>query len=576
MPDNVIGYNAKPLPKAFVTKKKPRAKVYNTTPDEFDKFKQRDKDMKKIPRGGYASAGGRRPPRRPSAPKAPVSINKNFGLGDAMGYVAKYYAGKAISAGYPIVAKFTSEMMDAATKEIGIRSRYELKRILNPPGLTGRPDRTVPCLTENVVSAVKNIGTIEPKLSHKTKLTTGNPSSKTLLEMAKENGVETRTLFDSKMWGPSTQEAPLGDIINRQVLSHSCGFNCRNFAVLGNLAYVTQRNFVEVAFPLVEGGTTYDVGTGVTSSLSDGRTYASVLETIAEIQLHNQSRFLPIELTVHVVCRSSNYFIIDNSEPSINIANELVKLIGEDDMGNIRSPQRDGIPGWYLVGDKRVEADGYQSEFTSWNMLNSGKGLTSSPHFRDNYTIVESKTKTLEPNDSWQFRHEHQFGGGVDVDVIVGNYVQGTSTANNTPLSYFYIIESKGLPCEGVYVAPGPVKEPRFGTSPGYYFIELRKSIKFVRPAESSRDLIPGLQTLGGPREKRIHTRTFTKNENDWVGVNERKPFYRLPEEVGVSINSTSGNTVGSFWIPIEAETTRTRAGAQTKSDGADNDPVTR
>jgi len=536
-----------------------------------------------VSRGGYAMKTVARRPT-PSQPVMPVVYDKNgnFNKGSisgGAGAVIAYGLSKAARKGFNDVAR---ALQEEVTMQLIERGKYEARRIFNPPGLTGNKERTVPFFSEEKQAPMRNAGTVEPKIMHKTKISTGNPSSKTLKEMGRENGVETRVLFDSKMWQEPSEGS--STIMNRAVLSHSCGFNCRNFMTPGTAAYVTRGDFIRATFGL-DGSNVPDVGLGTASSYSDGITYASLLETMTELQFHNQSRFLPLVLSIHTVARRQGGESLVAREPSAEIS-ALAIEVGEDDQGDTRSPKRTGIPGYYVLQSPREEASGYEfgGSFFEFDLLNSGRGLMSSPAFRDNFTIVDTKTKTLEPNDFWQFRHEHQFGSGVDMDVMTADFQNETSnaalkSADITPLSYFYIIESKGLPSEGVYNNKATNEaannfEPRFGSSPGYYYMEIRKSIKFVRPAENSDELQPGLQGFGGPLEKRIHTRTFIKNEVDFPNNNrERRPFYRLPQQVGIGLTTTSA---GAFWLPLEIETTRTLAGAESKSTVADNDPATR
>jgi len=546
-----------------------------------------------VNRGGYINkTAGRPAPREMPKPKnyrkAPQPAKTNFdkggnfnksGFTENLKVMGTAAATAAIKYGYRKGTEVLTAYVDAAAQDLIMGVNRKLKRVTNPPGLTGRPDRTIPLFSEEKATPMRNQGTVEPKMMHKTKVITGNPSSKTLMEIGKENGIETRVLFDSKMWrepGEGTS-SPL----NRSVLSHSCGFNCRNFMTPGTAAFVTRGDFLRATMPLALGPIP-DIGAGSASSWADGITYASLLETMTELQFHNQSRFLPLVMKIHIVTRRQGSESKLTQEPSAEMSS-LVNLVGLDDQGDYRNPPRTGIPGYYLLSTPRGEGSGYEfgGTFYEFDMLNSGRGLMSSPYFRDNFSIVDTLTKTLEPNDFWQFRHEHQFGSGVDLDIMTADY-QGVSdddplkTADLTPLSYFYVIETKGLPCEGVYNQGNngaDLFEPRFGTSPGYYYMEIRKSIKFVRPSENSFEIIPGVGQFGGPVERRIHTRTFTKNEVDFANnPRERKPFYRLPADVGTGNNLA----IGSFFIPLEIETTRSLAGAGTKSGQADNDPATR
>jgi len=549
----------------------------NTT--TYINYKPKKQDMKKA--AFVSGAPMRRRP--PKMVKQPPVVNKqgDFIKGSIATPVAAVVSAglaRVASKGFRTVAgALGEELLNQAT----IRGKYELKRILNPPGLSGRPDRTIPCLTVNGTQAVKNMGTVEPKLSHRTKVQTGNPTSRTLLELAKENGVETRVLFDSKMSTRTTEEADSADVVDRRALSHSCGFNCRNFSILPQGGWVTQNDVLTAAFPrnndLV--GSPPLVGLGIDKVNSSEKIYGSLLSTFSELQIFNQSRFLPLVCKIHIVCANRPVFnsLAFQSNPGEDITEKLIKLTDEGPDG-FPQETRSGIPGYYLLEEARSSfLNGRFGAFYDWNQLNSGKGLMDSPYFRDNYTIVETKQKTLEPNDSWQFKHEHQYGGGIDFSVLVNNLQEGGNFAidQGTPISYFYIIETKGLPCEGVERDLDGNPSPRFGTSPGYYFVEMRKSIKFVRGADDTFEIDPGEAissgTTGGTQERRMHIRVFTKNDVGFLGnlPGNPRPFHRLPTEIGTGIDS-------SFFIPIEVESTLSSEGAASRSRAADNDPFFR
>lgn len=525
-----------------------------------------------ISRGGYSMG---------SVTKTQPFITKigTFNKGSISSPVSKIVTAglaRAATKGFRTVASaLGEELLTQAT----VRGKYELKRILNPPGLIGRPDSTVPCFTVNGTRTMKNVGTVEPKRSFRTKVLTGNPSSKTLLGIGKENGVEKRVVFDSKMYNNQTEESVSGNIMSRATLSHSCGFNTRNFHIPSSLSYITQRDIIREASQFTVNET--QIGLGTATVNASETTYASLLSTTSEFQIFNQSSYLPIVLKLHIVCAKRPRFEANNN-PASDIVSSCVKSTDEAG-GEFPPTKRDGIPGYYVLNGALTEQSGFFGEQSSkFNLLNSGKGLMDSPYFRDNYEIVETKQKTLEPNDSWQFVHEHQYGGGIDYNLLTSNFVDTEAfSSTDTPLSYFYIIESKGLPCEGVLVEPIQENDPqgrptpRFGSSPGYYFYEFRKTMKFVRADTNTWEIDTGVNIssgqVGGVIQRRMHMRTFIKNERDFVGnALQNRPFFRLPEDIGTGSN---GNTVGSFYIPLEVETNTTFRGAQTKAGSGDNDP---
>lgn len=355
--------------------------------------------------------------------------------------------------------------------------------------------RTVPAMTMNSVKAASVFGTTAPRKTYKTQFDSGRRTSSGIKMAAKLNGYSTDVLFDTKLQIIS----PLP--ISRAQLNFNHGFNSRQLAVLPARAYVNSGDLFDL----------FNLQSGDRPPLDRyQRVYASIMKTSTDIVMYNQSTFFPITVKVHLID-------VDTIQ-----GNDLTQSISDDFATNIwprtsfsggTSINAGQVPLFFLHGEPQFFPSTDQSnEQVGIDMSLKTDGLTSSPYFREKYKIVKTFSKKLNPSDTWNFHHDHHHGGGIDVYGILTDNLQPGAFPRVTrqPASYFYIIESYGVPCEGIRTLADEVSESYLGTSPGYFNIEYRKSITSVNSASDTQNI-----TLFG-LDSKIHVRVV---ENDPAGL---------------------------------------------------------
>jgi len=484
---------------------------------------------------------------------------------------------KVFNEGYAPMAALTKALHEEVTLKVGQKVVEMVKAPYVGSGSTQSAGNVPSVLTNGpAYSKANGLSKAGEKKAYKTSFDTGFPTSKTLLELAKENGTRFETIFDSKTYLNAAGETPADSIFPRQRLTNGHGFNLRSFHVLPDVASVSREDIKRVVSPQI------GLGFSVSPMNEDQTIYGSLMEANSEITITNQSRFFPSVFKIHVIAKSGNAQDREvDLRSTSHIFNNLIVLPtvldGDSEVGFF-SPEYGSIPNYFLTDSRNFEADGNsyfnrRTDTFSWEQLNTGKGMESSSGFRELFNTVKVITKTLEPGETWQFKHSHHFGGGIDLTT---DFQAVTYADTSVSAAYNYVIESKGFPCEGVLVADSnPLGggivflDPREGTAPGRWFYEFRTSIKYVQAATSSSDLnLTYIPQVGVDRQEPwskpyMHIRVFDNDPAGRLNPSKSQPFNRPLN----TIAQTNSPILGNFFIPVETDSKVNFDGAQTVSD---------
>jgi len=364
--------------------------------------------------------------------------------------------------------------------------------------------------------------------THKTRLTTGRPTSQSIWKKAKQNGLTRKVLYDSKI-----SEAGEKYFFTRAQLDHSSGFNSRNFVVLGPSAYVTIGDFAEMAN--VQPGDTQPTS-------SDQKAYFEVLDTSTEFQFHNQAAYSSMELKIHLVKQRGKL-------ETTPVNRLLIRTINTDP--NVQEEAH--IPTWYQHSAAVFQAgsadpsDVTRGETLDWDHSLKGPGLTSSDHFQEDYKIVKTVSKKLDAGDIWNFRHTHKYGPGMDATIVYNSMgTGGLSGERNVPANYFYIFEAKGQVQEAIYYDGTPPARSYIGTGPSYYTLEARKTFRFARQE------VPGATaSLAGFPEGTMGARVYTNRPLD--SENQKELFV-----LSQNIKASKSLSAGEMFIPTLSDSVGT------------------
>lgn len=515
-------------------------------------------------RGGFAV------PPRVRAIKIPKPTSKN--IDDVIVDIAQKAAKTFVKKGYDTTASFVKRYAMRKALETG----GKIIEMIHAPGNDENAGGDVPSVLSNSIS-FRNAADLTrgnaAKRSYRTKFESGRPTSRTLRELGKENGVAKITVFDSKWY--NGEEPETTDGLQRGSLSQGHGFNLRSFVCLPAASYVDRDQVARLT------AINLNAANAISPVNMDQRILGSLMNTQSRIELMNQNRFYPIQFKIHVVAVEGSSFDAPDVLTSLaeSVKNQMLEPSafadtngdGVDEQFVFNNNQ--SIPDWFLVSNPaRLEGIG-QFAVTSWEQLRSGKGLESSEWFRENFNIVKTVTKTLDPGESWLFTHKHHFGGGFDLTAW---FSPKGSRDRLTPCAYAFFIESTGVPCEGVLLTTGAnsqsIRNPRLGTSPGRWFFEFQTKVEYVQASTSSQNLLAGRRNIAGFLESAstpfMHIRVYDNDVAGRLNVNKYKPFFvRL-----VDIDDSDAPIAGNFFLPVQTDTFQSSDGASTTSDAGQDE----
>lgn len=238
----------------------------------------------------------------------------------------------------------------------------------------------------------------------------------------------------------------------------------------------------------------------------------------------------------------SNFVMNDNAGFTNQKDNAIpirYQLSGPDFMGIQEEVKTD-----LITGNKSSIGDNYRNTSLQYQVATRAyPGM--SPYFRDNFNIVRSFERTLDPNDIWNFEHTHHFGAGIDIAEMCQaflsmNQLKGGSDTpsylrlgNDRPLVGFWLVESQGVPCtcliaDKTNLGTEPTfQNPYAGTSNGSYHCEFRSSLSYVTPLLNAA---AAQTTSTAGAAENIHMRVFKKR--DFILIDSRVVRHVLPENM--------------------------------------------
>lgn len=348
----------------------------------------------------------------------------------------------------------------------------------------------------------------DPVKEYSRLIETGRPSSKALLEAAKENGTTTKELFDT---ANSTSDDKL--FFARKQLNYGTGFNQRGLTIYGSPAYTTYADIYD------------DLGLGLSSTLADFKAqeiYAAYLSSQTQIRLRNQSAHHRALVEVELYAFDPERSSID--EACVYMGQKVLytdpTVIGNPDDKNRK------IPRLMQYGPARLETRQTSPEGARPGTVLSCDYTTKldpfkySGAFKEAFMKVGKVGQVLGPGDFLNFRHVHHHGPGVNVNQIMAMKATDGATMERE-LHYVYMIKYKGSPCEVIYNVGG-VFEARLGSSPVILNSEIRRRITHVNAPDEAGDIL----NTGVPTN--VMLRAFTKTG---VGNSLGRPDFNLPLE---------------------------------------------
>jgi len=421
-----------------------------------------------------------------------------------------------------VYKRFVSYGIDKVTGKFGGKAAF-FKEIMPPDSQTNGKENLLISMDQN--SKLLQLGTEKIQIFPK-KVETGVPSSKTLLEQAVENGTSTNVLYDSST-------AAVGDnyYYLRPQLNTGSGFGQRGFTMLGRPSYVTYRDVLQFV-------DTANLQSAWSEKVRQSA-LAAILHTRFFLRIRNQAAFQRAKVKVHLLKYSPS-----SLSSSSDYATDMIQNVFWPNINNqsttAEERQRkvnftDQFTNTSLVGAPST-AEGLLNYTGFVAMDTRGPGLMSSGHFKEYYKIVHTSEQILGPGDFMHFTHIHNFGSGIDISKLMG---AGSSIDQDKEkeVSYVYLLEYKGMPCEAIYNNPTTGLEQRIGIGPTLLSFEMEKQITFVNAPTSNRELGP----IGFATDCLIRVFSHRDVQNSQEG-SLRRPFNLPVQRWSNSGSPASGN----------------------------------
>lgn len=413
-----------------------------------------------------------------------------------------------------------NELKDRVDQNVTMGTRDNYYGYVSPPG-SDTSGQTHTFHEETIRTEKKHPRAMgQSRVVHKKRVTTGRPTTRSLWNIVKTNGLSRYVLFDTRF----TTAASKYEVTPVQK-DHINGFNQRTFTVLSPSTYVNMSDIIDIT----------EVNTGSLPEISSSsRKYASILDTTSEIMIHNQNRFHGAKVKIHLVKPLKETSFPNLNTIQTNIAESVFNAnvtIQED----CRVPlyQQFSVP---VLTSSADEAKQNNSTMVSVEMSLKGRGLLDSDYFRDHYEIVKTSGITLLAGETLNYRHTHCYGPGFDLAAVCDT-TDGIVYRETEPTSYFFILEQVGSDTiELSYTYDTDKYNTYLGKNPVYLATEFRKSIRYVNLESATSEL-----DAGGVQPRAVHMR-FWDSKSEWTATSSEKEF-NLPI---ANITSVSPAPVGS------------------------------
>lgn len=373
------------------------------------------------------------------------------------------------------------------------------------------------------------------RVIHTTVYETGYKPTKANLMLARQFGVENKTIDDSKI---SYQSGP-----QRDTLTGGSGFNTSQIFVPGPAAQCTSRQLRDSCWGSL----------GSNQNNNEAKSERMVVLNIKQqYMIKNQSANFGMEFTIHLVKLNQRNFSRNTLGTQL-----LESFYNGTDLISSDPPIVGRVPKFYQRAPINQELPATREETTTVEISNKLVSLPRYiPNFKNSFTIVESFTKTILPGEYWNFSHIHNCGAGIDAQEL-SNYTNGgvanltpglTQVSDDHPYTLGVIFQVKGKICEAFHIPAANLVSTHIGTSPTFFMYEFKHQANIVRNQESAfQGSLPYI----------------VKSENNEstavTGVPSQVPG---PREIGFGraafrsqfLNAGAGN-VGLYYIPFNTQT---------------------
>ncbi|AXH76404.1 MAG: putative capsid protein [Cressdnaviricota sp.] len=391
--------------------------------------------------------------------------------------------------------------------------RSVISMIANDPASAVNPERTkVPAVIDESIGRRNVVGnTPYSAFVHKTKMVSGVKTSRAVKTIAAINGTKKQVQFSTE-----TQEL-LGTAGRAANLYSRFGFNQKLWYMPRSYGWTNQDIITLWGFNTA--------GTGFAGYEApndrEETVYGLLTKFQQEIKLYNSNKNFPMKLSIHVL--SNNTSTVAKGDLLSNACTTSGSLTDGDN----QDPGK--LPLIYQFGE-------YVTDSRSEKVIVHPKAKpTMSSNFETQCNIVETFTKTLQPEDTWVFQHDLMTGPGIRLDKIIENIKSAQDgTIAAAPLQYSYLIEAVGMPTM-LYNTENP-NDTTLGTSPGHLSLEFKKTYEAVNRSRTTVQntgtdeggftvLTPAVRTFTKQPAGNLDTKLINVNDGDLANGEQGGPY---------------------------------------------------
>ena len=406
--------------------------------------------------------------------------------------------------------RFNRKLAGVATKVLG-RGEAEVEMVPNTfDGSQGSGAESVPSFyTKSIKRNSGGNGTYNSKV-HKLKFVAGDPPSRALARLHKDNGTLTKRILKTLN--------DVSDNTSRQALSISNGFNQKN------VVYVHPGYFGFEYNGIWNNVLDYDTQTTPNDKIQ--RAYAAVSKLISKVTLTNNNVVLPINVCFKLIRQKA--VGVRASDIGTNIINTSHTV---QDAGK--------FPIHYQLRDFQSTTN---MSYTAVDPTKSA--IHGSMNALAFYEIVKSKTVKVAAGDHVEFLYEHNFKSGINMSKLLSAII-GSEPEDNSLYTYGLVVETWGPRVEALKLdGNGDPILPAVrinGTGPSNYTFEFEK---YAVGAKATSSFNPDTTQTGlqaGPFATRVFTpEVLTGSETNKI----------------IEFNYVLLNAANGFKVPLITDTT--------------------
>lgn len=428
------------------------------SPAAAAKSKKNTKDMRsktkaaRMPRGGFTAPSPVRPmpsspPRYRNTPKPRPRPGMVSGGGAASfspstyrGALTRFLVEMALDAGLKAVA---NRRRRGKGSQIPFESVNTLTREPSPMSAPVSPNR------------------------YRIKIDSGKKPGSALRMLRQMSGEVTEDLFNTERSDFNSSDQ------SRRNYTQTFGFNERLYFV-PNSAHVTREELRSIVSP----STVAELG----NNQDKVDSYANVTRFTQEVKVGCENDFYGMKIKIHLVAAKSSTMRSQNENLLPRYAAASPKQMMKVAFNINKGVNSDGAIPLYTQSEI-LDVEGTN---TTHVLCTKEGNIKDSDAFNQEYKIIKTYNRTLDPNDTIYIKHTHHYKSGVYLNSLYatnssGAALESLAEADESPMFTFFLIEAVGTPAtlrrNGVTV----VSESNYvGTAIGKLAIEYRKSISFI------------------------------------------------------------------------------------------------